>query len=369
MADIFVSYNRVDSDYAVLLHAWLAETFGQGRVFWDRDGIEPGANFQQFLSRELRECRALVALIGPGWKPSEWICRELAAALRRKVLVLPLLIGGRAALRADELPTAIRRLHSVQALEAKDLRFRERLVEHLAKAIPARSRKSLDSSRRNARATRLGPLLVDYVSVLQSRAFALMDAGNPHQAAADLNDGLSLLMILLEQASADDTLLSLLGYVYKDLANAFNSAGDDAQCRRYAELALSTFHRVLENAKEKNDRASALNGLGNAFALLGDYRQAIENCEKAVALAPDYAYAWRDLVQLYDEQASGRLDLTAMRKAVRQLRATASGVPNLSEREIRHAEARLRYWERREGPAARSSGKSAGRRARADRKL
>jgi hypothetical protein len=261
-ADIFVSYNRVDSDYAVLLHAWLTETFGKGRVFWDRDDIDPGADFRQALSRELRGCRALVALIGPGWRPSTWIRREIAAALRHKILVLPLLVGSRAALRADELPTAIRKLHSVQALETKDLRFRERLVEHLAKVVSTGRRTSREPSRRNAlQAAQLGPLLVDYVSVLQSRAFTLMDAGNPQQAAAELNDGLSLLMALLEQTAADDTLLSLLGYVYKDLANAFHLAGDDAQCQRYADLARSTFLRVLDTAKGKNDRASAFNGL------------------------------------------------------------------------------------------------------------
>ena len=122
---------------------------------------------------------------------------------------------------------------------------------------------------------------------------------------------------------------------------------------------------MLETAKQRNDRAGALNGLGNAYAILGDYPQAIENSERAVAPAPDYAYAWRDLVQFYDEQAAGRLDLVAMRRAVRQLKVHADGVPNLGKAEVRAAEARLRRWERRARPKrSRARGARRGRRGR-----
>jgi len=347
MADVFVSYNRRDSDYAVLLHAWISEKFGRERVFWDRDDIDPGADFRKTLSAELRSCRALLALIGPGWKPSTWIRREIAAALARKILVLPVLVGGRSSLRANELPRAMRKLAAVQTLETQDLRFQERLMEQLVKAVPPTTRPTAAApGRGKLQAARLGELMVSQMTMVQTRAFALMDR-NPQQAAAELNDGLSLLMALLDLTPADETLLSLLGFVYKDLANAFRSADDEAQCRRYADLALATFRRVLETATNRNDRASALNGLGNAYAILGDYRLAIENSERAVALLPDYAYAWRDLVQLYDERAAGELDLGAMRRAVRQLKAHAAGVPNLGKAEVRAAETRLRYWERR----------------------
>jgi tetratricopeptide (TPR) repeat protein len=209
-------------------------------------------------------------------------------------------------------------------------------MEHLAKAVPAAGKRAVASpGRRKLEAARLGELLYNQMLMLQTRAFALMDDGRPEQAAAELNDGLSLLMALLDLTPADEPLLALLGYVYKDLANAFRMANDEPQYRRYANLAIATFRRVLETAKQRNDRAGALNGLGNAYAILGDYPQAIENSERAVALAPDYAYAWRDLVQFYDEQAAGRLDLVAMRRAVRQLKVHADGVPNLGKAEVR----------------------------------
>jgi tetratricopeptide (TPR) repeat protein len=348
MADIFVSYNRRDSDYAVLLHARIAEKFGRERVFWDRDDIDPGADFRRTLSAELRSCRALLALIGPGWKPSTWIRREIAAALARKILVLPVLVGGRSSLRGNELPRPIRKLAAVQTLETHDLRFQERLIEQLVKAVPPSTRPSAaPPGREKVQAARLGELMVSQVMMLQTRAFALMNDGNPQQAAAELNEGLGLLMALLDLTPADETLLSLLGYVYKDLANAFRGAGDERQCRRYADLAIATFGRVLQTTRRRYDRASALNGLGNAYAILGDYRLAIENSERAVALLPDYAHAWRDLVQMYDERAAGELDLGAMRRAVRQLKAHADGVQNLGKAEVRAAETRLRYWERR----------------------
>ncbi|HEX8904484.1 MAG TPA: toll/interleukin-1 receptor domain-containing protein, partial [Longimicrobiaceae bacterium] len=132
MPGVFLSYNRQDaSDFAVLLYAWLAERFGPGHVFWDREGIRPGQEFPKELERQLRDCEALIALIGPAWTPSEWITREIGSALRRKVLVLPVLIGDRPHLERDGLPAAIRRLASLQTLDTRDLRFRQLLMETL----------------------------------------------------------------------------------------------------------------------------------------------------------------------------------------------------------------------------------------------
>src|SRR5262245_42973076 len=40
MPGVFLSYRRPETDYAVLLYAWLAERFGTPHVFWDREDID-----------------------------------------------------------------------------------------------------------------------------------------------------------------------------------------------------------------------------------------------------------------------------------------------------------------------------------------
>ena len=108
MPGVFLSYRRAESDYAVLMYAWLAERFGPAQVFWDREDIEPGKDFREVLSTHLDGCQALVALIGPNWSPSPWIQNEIGAALKRKVLVLPVLVGDTPNLSEDALPPPIR---------------------------------------------------------------------------------------------------------------------------------------------------------------------------------------------------------------------------------------------------------------------
>ena len=70
MPGVFLSYRRPETDYAVLLYAWLAERFGPPHVFWDREDIDPGKDFPRVVSERLRDSEALVALVGPAWTPS-----------------------------------------------------------------------------------------------------------------------------------------------------------------------------------------------------------------------------------------------------------------------------------------------------------
>jgi hypothetical protein len=85
-------------------------------------------------------------------------------------------------LRGDQLPRAIRKLAAVQTLETQDLRFQERLMEQLVKAVPPTTRPAAAApGREKIQAARLGELMVNQVTMLQTRAFTLMDEGNPQQ--------------------------------------------------------------------------------------------------------------------------------------------------------------------------------------------
>ena len=58
MPGVFLSYRRPETDYAVLLYAWLAERFGTPNVFWDREDIDPGKDFRKVLSDRLADAEA-----------------------------------------------------------------------------------------------------------------------------------------------------------------------------------------------------------------------------------------------------------------------------------------------------------------------
>src|ERR1051325_1339384 len=166
MPGVFLSYRRKDGDFAVLLYAWLMERFDAENVFWDREDIDPGSDFRQVLSATLRNCDALVALIGPQWSPSPWIQREIGASLKRRILVLPVLLGDAPNIDAGALPKAVRRLASLQTLETRDLRFRDRLLEALDRVVSGSANTKTSASPSTAddlRARRLIGLLQNQI--------------------------------------------------------------------------------------------------------------------------------------------------------------------------------------------------------------
>ncbi|MEQ1912568.1 MAG: toll/interleukin-1 receptor domain-containing protein, partial [Vicinamibacterales bacterium] len=155
MSGIFLSYKRLDGDYATLLYAWLTERFGSEQVFWDHEDIEPGANFSDVLRERIRTAGALVALIGPGWEPSVWIRREIGGALRRKTFVLPVLVGDVKHLKADAMHPSLRKLAKLETVETSDLRFRTRFMEALERVVPAAPARAPSTDLRVSRLTDL----------------------------------------------------------------------------------------------------------------------------------------------------------------------------------------------------------------------
>ena len=133
---IFVSYRHGDSaGYAGHLFADLRDRYGAGRVFEDVDSIEPGATFPAFIDHVLESCQVLIAVIGRSWlaapdskgrrldDPTDWVRIEIAAALRRNIPVIPVLVGGAAMPQAAELPTVLAALANRQAIEISDSRW------------------------------------------------------------------------------------------------------------------------------------------------------------------------------------------------------------------------------------------------------
>lgn len=133
MIDIFINYRSSDEPFAALLiDKALSGRLGSGRVFRDSRTIRPGIHFPPEIWSALQQCRVLVAVIGQRWlrpgpdgqrridDPTDYVRREIAEALRRDVLVVPVLVGETPLpTERDELPPDIAGISSRQYLHLR----------------------------------------------------------------------------------------------------------------------------------------------------------------------------------------------------------------------------------------------------------
>lgn len=177
MGLIFISYRRADAGKtAWRLFDWLERQFGAASVFFDREGIEPGAAFPEVLQQRLAECEVLIALIGPTWltiadaqgnrrlwAANDYVAHEVATALRRGIRVLPVLVDGAAMPAREHLPPALAHLAENQALAIDDGHFAtdfDRLVDAIHGRPRGWAERERDRARRLLRHVRRTSLVV-----------------------------------------------------------------------------------------------------------------------------------------------------------------------------------------------------------------
>jgi len=137
MSCIFISYRRKDAGgYAGWLADRLNKAFSKDQIFRDLEDIEAGKEFTDVINKEVDSSAVLLALIGPNWlssedeegrrrldDPHDFVRLEIASALKRKICVVPVLVGDATMPAGDELPAAIRALARRQAHELSDKRW------------------------------------------------------------------------------------------------------------------------------------------------------------------------------------------------------------------------------------------------------
>lgn len=137
MSTIFVSYRRDDSSgQAGRLYDRLAERFGKDKLFRDIDHINYGDDFVEALEEAVGSCKALIAVIGPGWLSAkdkrgrrrldnthDFVRIEIESALSRDVPIFPILVNNAESPDAEELPESIVGVARRQALEISETRF------------------------------------------------------------------------------------------------------------------------------------------------------------------------------------------------------------------------------------------------------
>jgi TPR repeat protein len=122
---IFISYRREDAPGdARGICDRLSRSFGAANVFMDVDRLLAGQRFDRGLDKALAKCDVLIAVIGSRWMEllsdyaqqdkRDYVRDEIAAALQRDIIVIPVMIGREANMPplplAQNLPENIRDL-------------------------------------------------------------------------------------------------------------------------------------------------------------------------------------------------------------------------------------------------------------------
>jgi hypothetical protein len=145
---IFINYRHEDD---IALAGRIAERleneFGTNQVFIDVDAIPYGADFVKAINAEVAKCDVLLALIGRNWldmrdeaghrrldDPADFVRLEIAAALKRQIPIIPILVDGTKIPPADRLPEELKGLERHNALDLRNASFREDM-DRLVRAL------------------------------------------------------------------------------------------------------------------------------------------------------------------------------------------------------------------------------------------
>ncbi|MEM9151810.1 MAG: toll/interleukin-1 receptor domain-containing protein [Cyanobacteria bacterium P01_F01_bin.3] len=153
---IFISYRRSDSiNEAGRIYDKLKGIFGDDHVFKDVDDIPYGADFVTHLDKAVAGCDVFIPLIGKNWlnvtdaqghrrldDPNDFVRIEIASALNRDILVLPILLSGATMPSASQLPENLQSLARRNAARVRyDPDFHrdmERIIKSLEKYFVSR---------------------------------------------------------------------------------------------------------------------------------------------------------------------------------------------------------------------------------------
>jgi TIR domain len=160
---IFISYRRDDSaGHTGRIHDRLEREFGRDVLFMDVDAIPLGTNFVKVIGEEVAKCDVLLAIIGPRWldaraedgerrldNPHDFVRIEIAAALKRDIPVIPILLEGTRVPKAERLPHDLKDLALRAGLDVRHASFHsdmEKLILSLRDRKPTKQAASTLSS-------------------------------------------------------------------------------------------------------------------------------------------------------------------------------------------------------------------------------
>ncbi len=150
MPKISISYRRADSEAMTgRIFDRLTTYYGKEAIFRDIEDIPAGIDFRQHINETLLKTNVLLAIVGPKWlgaargglerinEESDPVRVEVETALRRRLPVIPVLIGNTRMPGSDQLPPSLKDFAFRNAVKIDTGRDFDHHIEHLIKSIDA----------------------------------------------------------------------------------------------------------------------------------------------------------------------------------------------------------------------------------------
>jgi trehalose/maltose transport system substrate-binding protein len=337
---IFISYRRDDAGgHAGRLYDHLSARFRRNRVFMDVGTIPLGFNFVDAIEKSVGSCDVLLAVIGKDWisaadeqgnkrldNPDDIVRIELGTALRRRIRVIPVLVGRSLMPRAGELPDDLKPLVRLNAHAISDNRFQddsERLIKAVKQAL-----KDAQTERESPRKVReLWWLLVVLTSCLLG--FYLFEATRPQSVSVDkpsapvMPDAPSNSLSPTPRGGAiplrslDPVISSPSSVIHASRSPTLSGADWFAEAKSYLDVMDYAKALPLLTKAAEVGNADAMNRLGSLYekgqGVAQDYAQARQWFQKAADKGD--GSAMNHLGELYKEGGPGLAQDNAQARA------------------------------------------------------
>src|SRR5690348_8843671 len=148
MPKITISYRRADSEAMTgRIFDRLIAQYGRDAIFRDIDNIPAGIDFRQHINEILLKTGVLLAIVGPKWlgssrggverinEESDPVRVEVETALRRRLPIIPVLIGNTRMPGSDQLPPSLKDFAFRNAVKIDTGRDFDHHMDQLFKSI------------------------------------------------------------------------------------------------------------------------------------------------------------------------------------------------------------------------------------------
>jgi tetratricopeptide (TPR) repeat protein len=300
---VFISYQHDDSDFADAL-IYRVEKVGF-KTWIDNNGLYPGEDWREGIDQSIRDAFALIVIMSPVAKASEYVTYEWAFAWGCGIKVIPVMY---------KFTSLHPRLESLQYLDFTNrLRPWNDLMRTLQMSVSRSSPSSSLGLRKVQEWIDKGELFLDrkeYHEALEMfRTVILLDPSNV-QAYIGKCTALYELNQYKEALVASEQAISLgasSAAVWSNKGAALNGL------KRYEE-ALAACEQALRldpgYVRAWNHKGAALRGLKR-------YEEALAACEQALRLDPGYVRVWNNKGVVFYDMKCYEEALSAYEEALR----------------------------------------------------
>jgi WD domain, G-beta repeat/TIR domain len=194
MPKITISYRRADSEAITgRIFDRLIAHFGKETIFRDIEDIPPGIDFRHHINETLLKTNILLAIIGPRWlgaargslerihEESDPVRVEVETALRRRVPIIPVLIGKTRMPSSDQLPPSLKDFAFRNAVNVDTGRDFDHHMDRLIRSMDAILRQAPKSPPSRETAIPASPPKTGTAERAAAAAAAMLDV--PHKKA------------------------------------------------------------------------------------------------------------------------------------------------------------------------------------------